>query len=157
MNSSYLALEVVSGVASAIGVILSVPVTTILGAVLFSQKSNKKHKKDNWELFEVNLVRKMGCDSSDCHTPLKNVLIYCNPIGKPTGLCDRPETHLVFSIISTKVPSSFFGARGDLGPSLNSSSGDRGGGSNRCNTKNQSQRNQKRCKKFFHVYLFPSM
>ena len=47
MNSSYLALEVVSGVASAIGVILSVPVTTILGAVLFSQKSNKKHKKDN--------------------------------------------------------------------------------------------------------------
>ncbi len=47
MSSSYLALEVVSGVASAIGVILSVPVTTILGAVLFSQKSNKKHKKDN--------------------------------------------------------------------------------------------------------------
>ena len=38
MSSSYLALEVVSGVASAIGVILSVPVTTILGAVLFTKR-----------------------------------------------------------------------------------------------------------------------
>ena len=40
MSSSYLALEVVSGVASAIGVILSVPVTTIFGSVLFSQKTH---------------------------------------------------------------------------------------------------------------------
>lgn len=38
MSSSYLALEVVSGVSSAIGVILAVPVTTIIGALLLSRK-----------------------------------------------------------------------------------------------------------------------
>lgn len=38
VSSSYLALEVVSGVSSAIGVILAVPVTTIIGAVLLSRK-----------------------------------------------------------------------------------------------------------------------
>ncbi len=38
MSSSYLALEVVSGVSSAIGVILAVPVTTIIGALLLSGK-----------------------------------------------------------------------------------------------------------------------
>ena len=37
MSSSYLALEVVSGVSSAIGVILAVPVTTIIGALLLSR------------------------------------------------------------------------------------------------------------------------
>ncbi|MEI3060841.1 MAG: YibE/F family protein [Oscillospiraceae bacterium] len=38
ISSSYLALEVVSGVSSAIGVILAVPVTTIIGALLLSRK-----------------------------------------------------------------------------------------------------------------------
>lgn len=38
MSSSYLALEVVSGASSAIGVILAVPVTTIIGALLLSRK-----------------------------------------------------------------------------------------------------------------------
>ena len=38
MSSSYLALEVVSGVSSAIGVILAVPVTTIIGDLLLSRK-----------------------------------------------------------------------------------------------------------------------
>lgn len=38
VSSSYLALEVVSGISSAIGVILAVPVTTIIGAVLLSKK-----------------------------------------------------------------------------------------------------------------------
>lgn len=38
VSSSYLALEVVSGISSAIGVILAVPVTTIIGAVLLSRK-----------------------------------------------------------------------------------------------------------------------
>ena len=38
MSSSYLAMEVVSGVSSAIGVILAVPVTTIIGALLLSRK-----------------------------------------------------------------------------------------------------------------------
>ena len=38
MSSSYLALEVVSGGSSAIGVILAVPVTTIIGALLLSRK-----------------------------------------------------------------------------------------------------------------------
>ena len=36
MSSTYLALEVVSGVASAIGVILAIPVTALLSALLFS-------------------------------------------------------------------------------------------------------------------------
>ena len=38
MSSSYLALEVVSGVSSAIGVILAVPVTPIIGALRLSRK-----------------------------------------------------------------------------------------------------------------------
>lgn len=41
MSSSYLALEVVSGVSSAIGVILAVPVTTVVGAMLFSHRVRK--------------------------------------------------------------------------------------------------------------------
>ncbi|MDD7651420.1 MAG: YibE/F family protein [Candidatus Faecousia sp.] len=38
MSSSYLSLELISGVASAIGVILSVPLTAILGALLFGRR-----------------------------------------------------------------------------------------------------------------------
>lgn len=38
MSSSYMGLEVVSGIASAIGVVLSVPVTCLLGAALFGRR-----------------------------------------------------------------------------------------------------------------------
>lgn len=41
MSSSYLALEVISAVASAIGVILSVPVTTLLGSLFFGSRLGK--------------------------------------------------------------------------------------------------------------------
>lgn len=42
MSSTYLALEVVSGVASAIGVILAIPVTALLSALLFSPPHRNK-------------------------------------------------------------------------------------------------------------------
>lgn len=41
MSSSYLSLEVISAVASAIGVILSVPVTTLLGALFLGSRASK--------------------------------------------------------------------------------------------------------------------
>ena len=44
ISSTFVAVEVVSSVASAIGVILAVPLTTLVGAVLYGKREEKQEK-----------------------------------------------------------------------------------------------------------------